>query len=53
MEFLMNFGLYDSVGDIEHQLDHLTIKDGQCIIKYMVKFNWIATQVWGYEEDAF
>ena len=35
----MNFGLHDPVRDAEHQLDHLTIQDGQYIIKYVVKFN--------------
>ena len=39
-------------GDAEHQLDHLSMKDGQCINKYVVKFNQIALQVWGYGEGA-
>ena len=52
LELQMNFGLHDPVGDAEHQLDHLTMKDGQHITKYMVKFNQIATQVWSYREGA-
>ena len=52
LELQMNFGLHDPVRDVEHQLDHLTMKDSQCIAKYMVEFNWIATQVWGYGEGA-
>ena len=52
LELQMNFGLYDPVRDAEHQLDHLTMKDGQCITKYMVEFNQIAMQVWGYGESA-
>ena len=52
LELQMNFGLHDPVGDVEHQLDHLTMKDGQHITKYMVKFNWIMTQVWSYGEGA-
>ena len=52
LELQMNFGLHDLVGDAEHQLDHLTMKDGQCITKYMVKFNQIVIQVWSYREGA-
>ena len=48
----MNFGPYDPVGDAEYQLDHLTMKDGQRITKYVVKFNQIMTQVWGYGEGT-
>ena len=39
LELQMNFGLHNPVGDAEHQLDHLIMKDSQCIIKYVVKFN--------------
>ena len=52
LELQMNFGLYNPVRDVEHQLDHLTMKDGQRITKYVVEFNRIATQVWGYGEGA-
>ena len=52
LELQTNFGLHDPVGDVEHQLNHLTMKDGQRITKYIVKFNWIATQVQGYGESA-
>ena len=48
LELQTNFGPHDPVGDVEHQWDHLSIKDGQCINKYVVKFSWIASQVWGY-----
>ena len=40
-----NFGLHDPVGDAEHQLDHLSMKDGQRIMKYVVEFNRIALQI--------
>ena len=40
LELQMNFGLHYPVGDVEHQLDHLTMKDGQRITKYMVELNW-------------
>ena len=52
LELQMNFGLHDPVGDAEHQLNHLTMKDSQHITKYMVEFNWIMMQVWGYRECA-
>ena len=52
LELQINFGPHDPVGDAEHQLDHLTMKDSQYITKYMVKFNWITTQVWSYGEGA-
>ena len=48
----MNFGPHDSVGDAEHQLNHLTMKDSQHITKYVVKFSRIVTQVWSYGEGA-
>ena len=43
-----NFGLHDPVRDAEHQLDHLSMKDGQHISKYIIKFNCLASQVHGY-----
>ena len=39
LELQMNFGLYNPVRDVEHQLNHLTMKDGQHITKYVVEFN--------------
>ena len=47
-----NFGLHDPVGDAEHQLDHLSMKDGQHISKYVIKFNCLASQVHGYGPGA-
>ena len=52
LELQTNFGPHDPVGDAEHQLDHLTMKDGQRITKYVVEFNQIAMQVQGYGEGA-
>ena len=48
-ELQSNFGLHDPVGDVEHQLDNLSMKDGQKINKYVVEFNCLAGQVrsWG------
>ena len=45
LELQTNFGPHDLVKDVEHQLDHLFMKDGQHINKYVVKFNQIASQV--------
>ena len=53
LELQTNFGLHDPVRDAEHQLDHLFLKDGQQINKYVVEFNRIALQIRGYEEGAF
>ena len=52
LELQTNFGLHDPVGDAEHQLDHLTMTDGQRITKYVVEFNCIASQIRGYGEGA-
>ncbi|KAG6327626.1 hypothetical protein ID866_11463 [Astraeus odoratus] len=52
IELTTNFGPHDPVGDAEHQLDNLSMKDGSCINKYIVKFNRLATQVRGYGEGA-
>jgi hypothetical protein len=34
-----NFRPHDPVGEAKHQLDHLSMKDGQHINKYIVEFN--------------
>ena len=52
LELQMNFGPYNPIRELEHQFDHLTMKDGQYINKYVVKFNWITIQVQSYEEGA-
>ena len=52
LELQTNFGLHDPIGDAEHQLDHLSMKDSQCITKYVVEFNRIASQIRGYGEGA-
>jgi len=51
-ELKSNFGLHDPVGDAEHQLDNLSMKEGQKINKYMVKFNRLAGQVCSYGDGA-
>ncbi|KIO13195.1 hypothetical protein M404DRAFT_18680 [Pisolithus tinctorius Marx 270] len=34
------------------QPDHLQMKDNHQVNKYMVEFNWLASQVWGYGDGA-
>src|SRR5437879_307411 len=48
LELMTNFGPHDPIGDAEHQLDSLSMKDGTCINKYIIEFNHLATQVHGY-----
>ena len=47
-----NFSPHDPVGDTEHQLDNLSMKEGQKINKYVVEFNHLAGQVCGYGNGA-
>ncbi|KAG6327860.1 hypothetical protein ID866_11228, partial [Astraeus odoratus] len=51
IELTTNFGPHDSIGDAEHQLNNLSMKDGSCINKYIIKFNHLATQVHGYRDE--
>ena len=52
LELQTNFGPHDPIRDAKHQLDHLSMKDGQRITKYAVEFNRIASQIRGYGEGA-
>ena len=45
LELQTNFGPHDPIRDAKHQLDHLSMKDGQHITKYVVEFNRIASQI--------
>ena len=51
-ELKSNFSLHDLVGDAEHQLDNLSMKEGQKINKYIVEFNRLAGQVHGYGDGT-
>ena len=51
-ELKSNFGPHDPVGDAEHQLDNLSMKEGQKINKYVIEFNRLAGQVCGYGNGA-
>ena len=51
-ELKSNFGPHDPVGDMEHQLDNLSMREGQKINMYVVEFNCLAGQVHGYGDGA-
>ena len=51
-ELKSNFGPHDPVGDVEHQLDNLSMKEEQKINKYVIEFNRLAGQVRGYGDGA-
>ena len=51
-ELKSNFGLHDPVRDTEHQLDNLSMKEGQKINKYVIEFNRLAGQVHGYGDGC-
>ena len=51
-ELKSNFSLHDPVGDGEHQLDNLSMKEGQKINKYIIEFNHLTRQVCGYGDGT-
>ncbi|KIO01399.1 hypothetical protein M404DRAFT_83172, partial [Pisolithus tinctorius Marx 270] len=51
LELQTTFGPHDPVADAKSQLDHLHMKDSQCINKY-INFNWLASQVQGYGDGV-
>ena len=51
-ELQLQFGLHDPIGDAEHQLDNLQMKDMQRIVHYIVEFNCLASQLKGYGNAA-
>ncbi|KAG6325925.1 hypothetical protein ID866_13164 [Astraeus odoratus] len=52
IELQSTFSPHNPVTDAENQLDHLQMKENQCINKYVVKFNWLASQVRGYGDGT-
>ncbi|SJL14287.1 uncharacterized protein ARMOST_17743 [Armillaria ostoyae] len=44
-ELRTNFGPFDAIGDAEDALEHLRMRNGDRIMKYMVQFNQYASQV--------
>ena len=51
-ELHSTFGPHDPVADAKHQLDHLQMKDSHHVTRYIVDFNCLASQVWGYGDGA-
>ncbi|KAG6327526.1 hypothetical protein ID866_11563 [Astraeus odoratus] len=52
IELTTNFGPHNPVSDAKHQLNNLSMKDGNHINKYIVEFNCLITQVHGYGEGT-
>ncbi|KAG6327280.1 hypothetical protein ID866_11809 [Astraeus odoratus] len=52
IELQSMFGPHNPVTDAENQLDHLQMKDGQHINKYIIEFHRLACQVHGYGDGA-
>ncbi|KIO13198.1 hypothetical protein M404DRAFT_18686 [Pisolithus tinctorius Marx 270] len=52
IELQNTFGPHNLVADTEGQLDHLQMKENHWVNKYVVKFNWLASQVQGYGDGA-
>jgi len=52
IELQTTFGPHDPVADTEHQLDHLHMKENHRANRYVVDFNRIASQIWGYGDGA-
>src|SRR6267154_1824182 len=51
-ELQENFGPHDPAGDAEMQLEQLHMRDSQHINKYIVEFQWLATQVCSWGDGA-
>ena len=51
-ELQSTFSPHNPVADAEHQLDHLQMKDGHRVMRYIVDFNRLASQVQGYGDGA-
>ena len=52
MELQTTIGPHDPVTDTEHQLNHLCMKDTHQVNRYVVDFNRLASQVWGYGDGT-
>ena len=44
------FSPHDPISDAKHQLDNLCMKETHCIVRYLVKFNRLGSQLRGYRE---
>ena len=52
IELQTMFSPHNPIANAKHQLNHLHMKDTHCINHYMVNFNQIASQVWGYGDGT-
>jgi len=51
-ELQSTFGPHDPITDVEHQLEHLRMKDAHRVTRYIVDFNQLASQVQDYRDGA-
>jgi len=51
-ELQSTFGPHDPIADAEHQLKHLRMKDAHRVMRYIVDFNPLASQVQDYGDGA-
>ena len=51
-ELQLQFGPHDPIRDTEHQLDNLRMKDMQRIVRYIMEFNPLTSQLKGYGDAA-
>jgi len=51
-ELQSTFGPHDPIADAEHQLEHLWMKDAHRVTRYIVDFNWLASQVQDYGDGV-
>jgi len=51
-ELQSTFGPHDPIADAEHQLEHLRMKDAHRVMRYIVDFNRLASQVQDYGDGA-
>ena len=51
-ELQKTFGAHDPVADAEHQLEHLVMKDSHRVMRYIVDFNRLVSQVRDYGDGA-
>ena len=51
-ELQSTFGPHDPIADAEHQLEHLRMKDAHHVMRYIVDFNCLTSQVQDYRDGA-
>jgi len=51
-ELQSTFGPHDPIADAEHQLEHLQMKDAHHVMRYIVDFNRLASQVQDYGDGV-